>query len=431
MAKLASTHALALTLALAPACGGGWQNNPDDPLTGTGPSAGSAAADSGALDPDAALPDAALPDGALAPDGASPEPEVTDFPKGLHVLGNRIVDENGTRIFLRGVNRSGTEYQCIKSMGFFDGPNDEASVRAMASWKINAVRVPLNEACWLGTNGAPARYSLDLYKAAIRDYVKLLHKYKLVPILDLHWAAPEGATAIDLKPMPNADHSSAFWSDVASTFSSDTGVVFELYNEPFPDCNRDTDAGWKCWRDGCAGVRLNCYSTMVTDTYTAAGMQELVSAIRATGATQLILAGGLQYSNALTQWAQYKPEDALNNLAPTWHIYNYNACKSLDCYNGVPAAVAAQYPVVATEIGENDCGGAFITPLMAFLDEFGAGYLAWSWNAAGACAPAVPAQAGQPAQAGRPYSLITDDWQGTPNGAFAQTFHDHVVSMVR
>ena len=43
--------------------------------------------------------------------------------------------------------------------------------------------------------------------------------------------------------MPDADHAVDFWTDVATTFANDDGVVFELYNEPFPDSNHDSDAG--------------------------------------------------------------------------------------------------------------------------------------------------------------------------------------------
>src|SRR2546429_5816305 len=51
-------------------------------------------------------------------------------------------------------------------------------------------------------------------------------------------------------------------------------VLLEPYNEPYPDSNSDTVAAWTCWRDGgtCRG-----------QSFQAAGMQELVNAIRATG----------------------------------------------------------------------------------------------------------------------------------------------------
>ena len=80
-------------------------------------------------------------------------------------------------------------------------------------------------------------------------------------------------------------------------------------------------------------------------------------------------------------------------------------------------------PLVATEIGQNDCMGGFITPLMEWLDGHDAGYLAWSWNAFGACTPAHGAGRG-----GQPWSLITNYATGAPNGGYAQTFRDHVAA---
>ena len=70
-----------------------------------------------------------------------------------------------------------------------DGPQ---AIAAMTSWHINAVRLPLNEDCWLGINGAPARYSGARYRAAIRAYVARLNHAGLYVILDLHWSAPGG-----------------------------------------------------------------------------------------------------------------------------------------------------------------------------------------------------------------------------------------------
>ena len=41
----------------------------------------------------------------------------------------------------------------------------------------------------------------------------------------------------------------------------------------------------------------------------------------------------------------------------------------------------AQVPVVAGEIGENDCAGGYINPLTTWLDSQNTSYLAWAWNA--------------------------------------------------
>lgn len=134
---------------------------------------------------------------------------------GFRVVGNEIHDADGSTVTLRGVNRSGSEYQCSKGAGFFDGQVDEQAVRAMARWNINAVRVPLNETCWLSGGNLSSQHSGENYKTAIRSYVTLLKRYGLIPILDLHWAAPGDTVPDTLWPIPNADHTVDFWTDVA------------------------------------------------------------------------------------------------------------------------------------------------------------------------------------------------------------------------
>jgi len=148
---------------------------------------------------------------------------------GLHVVGNQIVNGTGQPLRLLGVNRSGTEYQCVHGYGIFDGPSDAASVQAIAVWHTNAVRVPLNEDCWLGINGVNPAYAGAAYQQAIASYVGLLNSYGLIAILDLHWVAPGANQAVDQQPLPDADHASAYWGSVAAAFKGNSSVVFDLY----------------------------------------------------------------------------------------------------------------------------------------------------------------------------------------------------------
>jgi hypothetical protein len=69
--------------------------------------------------------------------------------------------------------------------GIFDGPSDPASVKVIASWKANIVRLPLNEDCWLGINGINPQYSGQNYQNAVHNYVKILNSAGLAVILDL------------------------------------------------------------------------------------------------------------------------------------------------------------------------------------------------------------------------------------------------------
>src|SRR5262249_54872580 len=155
---------------------------------------------------------------------ASGPPEIA----GLHVSGNTIRNGLNQVVRLLGVNRSGAEYACIQGWGMFDGPMDAASVQAMLTWKINTVRIPLNEDCWLGinTSGLDPAYLDGNYRQAIIDYVNLVNSMGLIAILDLHWSAPDTYKALGQANMPDADHSPAFWTWVANTFKDNSSVIF-------------------------------------------------------------------------------------------------------------------------------------------------------------------------------------------------------------
>ena len=68
----------------------------------------------------------------------------------LRVSGKELINAHGQRVVLHGVDRSGGEWVCMHGTGIWDGPMNQASVTAIKSWDVNAVRVPLNEACWNG-----------------------------------------------------------------------------------------------------------------------------------------------------------------------------------------------------------------------------------------------------------------------------------------
>jgi uncharacterized protein YbdZ (MbtH family) len=295
----------------------------------------------------------------IATAATSPPPE-------LRVSGNRLVDAAGSPLQFRGVNRSGLEYACIQGWGFFDGPSDAASITAMASWGINVVRVPLNEDCWLGINTPYPAYAGANYRSTVQNYVQALHAAGLAVILDLQFVGPGTTSATGtLHPMPDADHAPAFWTSVATTFVSDKSVIFDLFNEPH-------DVSWSCWRDGC----------LLPQGWQAAGMQSLVNAVRATGATQPIIIGGLSYANDMTGWLANAPSDTLGQLAVSLHLYDSTGgCNTVACWDAQVAPVAAAVPVITGELGETDCTSTFINNYMPWADAHGVSYLGWAWDA--------------------------------------------------
>jgi Cellulase (glycosyl hydrolase family 5)/Ricin-type beta-trefoil lectin domain-like len=271
-----------------------------------------------------------------------------------------------------GVDRMGSEYRCLSSgTTTFDGPTDQTSINAMLTWKINIVRIPLNEDCWLGINGEPANgTSASQYRQDIVNYTNLLNSNGIKVILDLHWTAPGSQKATGQLPMPDADHAPSFWTSAASTFKNNSSVFFDLYNEPYT-------SSWSCWRNGSSSANASPCNDV---NFAVAGMQTLVNTVRNTGATNVILLGGLAYANNLTGWLQNKPSDPDNNLAASLHIYNFNACNTTSCLDSQVAPVRAQYPVIAEEIGENDCAHGFIDSIMPWFDSHSIGYLGWTWS---------------------------------------------------
>ena len=330
----------------------------------------------------------------------TPVPTATPAPVNgispLHVQGNKLLNGSGQTVVIHGVNHSGTEYACSQGWGIFDGQVDSAAVAAIKAWPhINAVRVPMNEDCWLGINGVPGAYAGANYQNALKNYVNLLNSNGLYAILDLHWNAPGGTLANSQQVMADSDHSPTFWTQVANAYKGNNAVIFELYNEPH-------DISWSCWRDGgsCASFQV-------------AGMQTLVNAVRNTGATNVLLLGGLDWSNDISSWLSYKPNDPQNGIAAAWHVYDFNGCMDVNCYNSQGGPVVASVPLVVTETNSNSCNATWWNALFNWLDAHGAGYTPWTWNTWGtACSDK---------------SLISD-YSGTPSTS-GQQYKNHLAGL--
>ena len=350
-----------------------------------------------------------------------------------------LVDGSGKIVQLHGADRSGTEDTCDYA-GVFDTPVDQAAVDAMKSWKINSVRVPLNEDCWLGINGVTTGGAT--YQTAIKTYVDLLTSNGLIVILDLHWAAPGTQKAQGQLGMADADHAPTFWTQVATAYRNVPTIIFDLFNEPFI-----TD--WDCWLTG--GM---CAKDYANAAYNAVGMATLIKTVRATGAENVLILGGLAYSADFAQWvAKVKsiptlpaPNDgiALTNIAASWHAYSSQSVKTmcpsqyngyaagLTCVSGSQTAInygiagvlAAGFPVVMGEIGIDVYASStgsysaaqanmlttWLESTLTYMDAQKQGYLAWDWNTS---AP--------------PLLLTSFDGSATPY--FGSTYKAHLAAL--
>jgi hypothetical protein len=357
-------------------------------------------------------------------------------PLAVHVAGDTLINGQNKVIRLLGFDASNTESQCVHSGHSVAGGNplNAAEAEDIASWKANAVRVPLNENCWLGLNGITINgettaASAATYQAAIENWVTALNNAGIIAILDLHWAAPGTNVSNQQWPMADEDHAPAFWTSVASTFKSNPAVIFNLFNEPYLGNSNATTStpAWTCWLNGCTTTFTGTINGVANTSaaYTTAGMQQLVSTIRATGATQPLLLGGLGYSGdpcgldgkngstaACTEVANM-PTDPLKQLIVSYHNY-FGFCSSTTCWNTTLQAIhAANLPMVTDEFGEADCAVTHMNTYMDWADQNNQSYMAWSW-----VPPNISTQACIVGNQNN-YSLLSD-WNGDPSTLIPQ-----------
>lgn len=331
--------------------------------------------------------EAALPtQGPTSSSAAAQSPH--DRPPGpvIRVSGNQLVDAVGKPVQLRGVNFAGFGLAPIQAWAW-TGNNprvyDNWGMQrpewpALASWKINVVRIPLNEASWLGldtydpvpndSGGADGHQHAmsgsvrhadpgGNYRSEVREAVETATRMGLYVILDLHSSGPDisircaqaavasgnGDTVCPpatntprvpmtpfipnytQNPLPDADHSVTFWSSVAGVYKAFPNVIFDLYNEPFIEPWFSPPEGqWVAW---LRGTDVPYYHTggnppTIHEAWRSAGMQSLVDAVRATGSTNVVICGGLGYAGDMRGWIDHVPHDPLAQLGASWHAYS-------------------------------------------------------------------------------------------------------------
>lgn len=315
------------------------------------------------------------------------------------VDGNRLVDARNGRLFVpRGVNWSSFEYACaqgwgmssLDTMGGQDAYAREAE--AIADWGANTVRLPLNQDCWLGTRGAPVSDRFEertpaAYREDVLDFVAALNRQGIVVILDLQSRKRSAEPEFGNVAMPDSE-SITFWRSVAHEYADNPSVMFDAFNEPYSRYNATGSKllfklTWRCWRDGgCdAPVDDDGVATAGRVTYPVVGLAAVVDEIRAAGAAQPILLGGLDYANDLSHWLDFAPDD--DQLVASVHSYDFKACADEKCWDRVLAPLTDRVPVLTGELGaadpRSDDGKSFLTDYLAWADRHQVGTLFWVW----------------------------------------------------
>lgn len=363
----------------------------------------------------------------------------------IKVSGDHLVDASGATIQLRGADVSGLEFTAIQGWSASDPwGGQKPNWQALKSWKLNAVRIPLNEASWLGlttydwptgsqTAGVPRNADPgNNYRQTVTDAVNAAVAAGMYVILDLHLNSPDAnvpgvSGKVPTSPtaqnvMADADHSVDFWTSVAGTFKGNPAVIFDLFNEPHMDGFvgvsgfRDASA-WVALRDGGTATQFVTNSVVVSQNFQTVGMQALLNAVRSTGATNVVMAAGISWAQDTSQWTTYAPQDPIKQLAASWHAYPGTSGSAAtlpgygaDNYTWATAIHAAGFPVIVGETGDQSANGTATAPFMVnflpWLDQTGTSVLGWSWNAWG----------------GADNDLIKDV-NGTPTDGYGTAFH--------
>jgi endoglucanase len=299
---------------------------------------------------------------------ADPPGLVRDFSvdPGYHVVGNQVLDKNGTPHLFHGVARPSLEWS---TSGEHISKED---FELMAGWKANVARIALNQGFWLRPTHA------EDYQQTVMQAVEWAKQAGMDVILDLHWSDRGDATVNPDQQAMADENSIVFWKSVAETFKPDGRVLFELYNEP-------KNIPWDVWLGGGS-----------VDGFTAVGMQQLYDAIRSTGATNLVIAGGISWAYDLSGVPDYPIQG--EGIMYATHPYDWPDKMPSD-WDRAWGFLTQNAPVIVTEFGApNSCSPSYSEDLIGYADAHTASWTGWAWYAGDCKFP----------------SLITD-WTGTPS----------------
>ena len=286
--------------------------------------------------------------------------------------GNQLIDRHsGQPVQLKGVGTMFAESSCIRGTGVIQGPFQQ-SIPAWRSWGVNAVRLPLNEDCWLDQHGAPPNFSGARYQNEVVGFVEQLLDVGIVAILDLHWTNSSGGLATS-QDLFLSGTSPQFWESVASNarLRNRPGVIFELFNEPH---------GFLYPPPASFGLPPSCFTSGVRCAYKGragqvfTGFENVTRAVRvAANASNLILYSGRRYAMDLKYLLDHLPHDPTGNYAVAWHPYEFKCTFNDGVCTGEDgevnaSAVAAVLPLLVTEFA----------PLSTAPDVYLTGFQRWA-----------------------------------------------------
>jgi hypothetical protein len=306
--------------------------------------------------------------------GNDENPSYTDVLSSvLHIEGTKIINEKAEEVRLYGVNICSLEWNN-------KGDNVLKSVyEAFSNWNCNIVRLPLSQDRWFGK--APDSSSDGTqYRQLVDNIINLVSSFGKYVILDLHWNnADKWGENIGQHYMPD-NYSVDFWVDIAKKYKNHPAVLFNLYNEPH-------DITWSVWKNGGTVTEKVDGETL---TYTAPGLQKILNEIRAVGANNIIIAGGIDWAYDLTGVKTYALDETSkgNGIIYDSHIYPWKEWNGAH-HDEKILCIADEYPIIIGEIGidpDGEWGAAsrptWLKDMYDWIDNNNLHLAAWCFHTA-------------------------------------------------
>lgn len=291
---------------------------------------------------------------------APSEPTNYVAPPELKVVDNQIRDGNGKTVWLQGVNVPSLEWMP-------EGEHVLQSIReAVGNWKASVIRLPVNDEYWFG-KGPRQDDGGAKYRALVNECIRAVASRGAYIVLDLHKYKAVRAEHIE------------FWKQAATVYKNNSAVLFDIINEPH-------DISWAQWKNGGTIIDKPAQDGKPAETFESPGMQKAVDAIRATGARNIIVAGGLDWSYDLSGVLQGFALDDRggNGIVYSSHVYPWKK----DWANKM-LAIAARHPVLLGEVGvdpkpvgdnPNESGYTWAPDMLGTIQKHHLHWTAWSFH---------------------------------------------------
>jgi hypothetical protein len=219
----------------------------------------------------------------------APSAAPAQSPPALHVDGTQLLTAGGAAVHLRGVNVCSLEFDAAGATWGLSAAGSTllTTLADPARWKVNVVRVPVNQQWFLEDEAYVGRVE------AIIDHAARLGLYV---VLDVQWehgqrTEPYSLNILERPTFGTGNTTEAFWLSATSRWANRTNLLLDLVNEPHGH----------------------------PPEVAAAALQALIDAIRSRTADPVIVVGGPDWAHSLDPWRVHPLAGA--NLVYSAHQY--------------------------------------------------------------------------------------------------------------